>query len=103
MRIPEKWRNNNLSLAGNGEELVPEELPLGGSWLTCEESTLKKGDYEDRLEKDHGLRLLKFPATERNFQSSTPTDQKAWVRFKTNESSSHRPGFRSGLSDGRQG
>ncbi|WP_200976376.1 alkaline phosphatase PhoX [Echinicola sp. 20G] len=51
-----------LSLAGTIRNCAGGVTPWG-SWLTCEESTVKKGGYKGQLEQDHGY-VFEVPASE---------------------------------------
>ncbi|WP_222439172.1 alkaline phosphatase PhoX [Echinicola salinicaeni] len=51
-----------LSLGGTVRNCAGGVTPWG-SWVTCEESTVKKGDYDGKLEKDHGY-VFEVPASE---------------------------------------
>lgn len=51
-----------MSLAGTVRNCAGGVSPWG-SWLSCEESTLKPGAYEGQLEKDHGY-VFEVPASE---------------------------------------
>jgi len=51
-----------LSLVGTVRNCAGGPTPWN-SWLTCEESTVKTGGYDGKLEKDHGY-VFEVPATE---------------------------------------
>ncbi|MEX2591275.1 MAG: alkaline phosphatase PhoX [Anditalea sp.] len=67
-----------MSLAGTVRNCAGGTTPWN-SWLTCEESTVKAGDYEGNAEKDHGY-VFEVPATEK-IGLATPEPLKAMGRF----------------------
>lgn len=70
--------NHFLSLSGTVRNCAGGPTPWN-SWLTCEESTLKVGAFEGKLEKDHGY-VFEVPATE-TIQLADPVPLKAMGRF----------------------
>lgn len=73
-KIEKQW----LSLAGTVRNCAGGPTPWN-SWLTCEESTIKTGAYDGRIEKDHGY-VFEVPATEK-IELSLPLPIKAMGRF----------------------
>lgn len=67
-----------LSLAGTIRNCAGGVTPWG-SWLTCEESTIKTSDYDGQMEKDHGY-VFEVPANER-VGLAAPVPIKAMGRF----------------------
>jgi secreted PhoX family phosphatase len=67
-----------LSLAGTVRNCAGGVTPWN-SWLTCEESTLRKGAYEGNLEKDHGY-VFEVPASE-EIGLAVPAPIKGMGRF----------------------
>ncbi|WP_154853901.1 alkaline phosphatase PhoX [Cyclobacterium xiamenense] len=67
-----------LSLAGTIRNCAGGITPWG-SWLTCEESTLRKGEYDGKLEKDHGY-VFEVPAQE-TIHRAVPKPITAMGRF----------------------
>ncbi|MEX2513848.1 MAG: alkaline phosphatase PhoX [Cyclobacteriaceae bacterium] len=70
--------NQFMSLAGTIRNCAGGITPWG-SWLTCEESTAKTGDYEGMVEKDHGY-VFEVPANDKPGLAE-PLPIKAMGRF----------------------
>lgn len=73
-KIEKQW----LSLAGTARNCAGGPTPWN-SWLTCEESTIKAGAYEGKIEKDHGY-VFEVPATD-EMELALPLPIKAMGRF----------------------
>lgn len=67
-----------LSLAGTERNCAGGTTPWN-SWLSCEESTIKKGAYDGQFEKDHGY-VFEVPASE-NIALADPIPLKGMGRF----------------------
>lgn len=73
-KIEKQW----LSLAGTVRNCAGGPTPWN-SWLTCEESTIKAGDQEGKIEKDHGY-VFEVPATDK-VELANPLPIKGMGRF----------------------
>jgi secreted PhoX family phosphatase len=67
-----------MSLAGTIRNCAGGITPWN-TWLTCEESTVKEGAYQETAEKDHGY-VFEVPATE-DISLAPPVPIKAMGRF----------------------
>jgi uncharacterized protein len=73
-KIEKQW----LSLAGTVRNCAGGPTPWN-SWLTCEESTIRAGAHEGKIEKDHGY-VFEVPATD-DIKMALPLPIKAMGRF----------------------
>ena len=73
-KIEREW----LSLAGTVRNCAGGPTPWN-SWLTCEESTIRRGAFEGKLEKDHGY-VFEVPATDK-VALANPLPIKSMGRF----------------------